>query len=82
MNFGQVMQLLTKIYFLLEIDECISLPCQNEATCIDLVASYSCACADGFTGSHCETGVFSLQQLSTTPLGRCDKYKHEIIYIT
>ena len=42
-----------------DIDECSSSPCPITATCVDMIASYSCACADGFTGSHCETGALS-----------------------
>ena len=31
-------------------DECQSFPCQNSATCIDEINSYTCQCASGFTG--------------------------------
>ena len=31
-------------------DECESSPCQNSATCIDEINSYTCQCASGFTG--------------------------------
>lgn len=31
----------------LEIDECMSTPCQNGAVCVDLHADYSCACLFG-----------------------------------
>ena len=40
-----------------DINECSSNPCENDATCNDLVASYSCACAAGYTGERCETGL-------------------------
>lgn len=33
-----------------EIDECDSLPCLNEGTCIDLVDDYQCVCQKGVTG--------------------------------
>ncbi|MCP3664211.1 MAG: calcium-binding EGF-like domain-containing protein [Gammaproteobacteria bacterium] len=38
----------------LEIDECDSSPCQNGATCNQMVNHYSCTCAAGYTGDHCE----------------------------
>ncbi|CAH1270695.1 ZAN [Branchiostoma lanceolatum] len=38
-------------------DECISDPCQNGATCIDEVNGYTCICAPGYEGVHCETDV-------------------------
>ena len=39
-----------------EINECISSPCMNGASCADAVKSYTCGCVDGYTGTHCETG--------------------------
>ncbi|KAK2185443.1 hypothetical protein NP493_236g03061 [Ridgeia piscesae] len=40
-----------------DVDECASSPCQNKATCNDSLNSYECLCADGFTGSFCETDM-------------------------
>ena len=40
----------------LDIDECASSPCQNNATCIDDVGGYICDCQAGYTGQHCQTG--------------------------
>lgn len=39
-----------------DVDECESNPCENDATCTDAVNMYTCTCADGYTGTHCETG--------------------------
>ena len=39
-----------------DVDECGSSPCQNGATCVDLVNKYRCTCLRGFTGVNCETG--------------------------
>jgi len=36
-----------------QIDECASAPCQNGATCSDLVNGYSCLCASGWFGPQC-----------------------------
>ena len=41
----------------MDIDECTSSPCNNNATCIDQVHSYTCLCNVGFSGSHCEVDV-------------------------
>ena len=38
-----------------ELDECSSAPCQNNATCSDLIAGYVCACPPGFNGTNCES---------------------------
>ena len=42
-----------------EIDECVSDPCQNSATCNEIVNGYTCTCADGYTGTLCEAGLYS-----------------------
>ena len=43
-------------FLLTDIDDCVSLPCQNNGTCIDLVNEYKCKCDTLFTGKHCTTG--------------------------
>ena len=40
----------------LDIDECQSNPCQNGGNCVDGVNSFTCTCADGYTGTVCGTG--------------------------
>lgn len=40
-----------------EIDECASVPCLNGATCHDQLNGFSCTCANGFLGDHCEINV-------------------------
>ena len=37
-----------------EINECVSNPCRNGATCVNLVNAYKCNCANGFTGTNCD----------------------------
>jgi EGF-like domain len=44
-------------YFCLtDINECLNATCQNGATCVDGVNTFTCTCAAGFTGTLCETG--------------------------
>ena len=45
----------------LNIDECQSNPCKNQATCVDELNAYSCKCQPGFSGSRCETGICELR---------------------
>uniref|UniRef100_A0A3Q3DZG9 EGF-like domain-containing protein n=1 Tax=Hippocampus comes TaxID=109280 RepID=A0A3Q3DZG9_HIPCM len=57
------------LYFLgawceVNIDECISMPCQNGGTCIDEADQYHCVCPNGFFGPDCETNIDEC--LSTT----------------
>ncbi|XP_075616731.1 sushi, nidogen and EGF-like domain-containing protein 1 isoform X5 [Balearica regulorum gibbericeps] len=38
-----------------DVDECLSHPCQNGATCLNGAGSFSCRCPPGFRGTNCET---------------------------
>ncbi|KAJ8036588.1 Mucin-4 [Holothuria leucospilota] len=37
-----------------ETDECLSSPCFNDGTCVDLINMFQCVCDDGWTGVLCE----------------------------
>uniref|UniRef100_A0A3Q4N894 Coagulation factor IX n=1 Tax=Neolamprologus brichardi TaxID=32507 RepID=A0A3Q4N894_NEOBR len=37
-------------------NQCMSGPCLNQGSCKDILGSYTCTCASGFTGSNCEIG--------------------------
>ena len=39
------------------IDECTSLPCNNDGLCVDGDDSFVCVCPPGFTGLVCETDI-------------------------
>ncbi|XP_059579139.1 protein eyes shut homolog [Alligator mississippiensis] len=39
------------------IDECISVPCLNNGSCIDDINSFKCHCKSGFIGTNCETNA-------------------------
>ena len=39
------------------IDECAPKPCQNDATCEDLINNYKCHCNPGFEGTNCEINI-------------------------
>ena len=39
------------------VDECIESECQNNATCIDGIAGYSCQCRQGYAGALCQSNI-------------------------
>lgn len=43
-------------FFHVDVDECLSNPCQNGGTCIDNSGSHSCICLAGWTGQNCTIG--------------------------
>lgn len=44
-------------WFLADIDECLSSPCVNGATCVDASDSFTCLCLPSYGGDLCETGT-------------------------
>ncbi|KAI8486346.1 hypothetical protein Bbelb_358450 [Branchiostoma belcheri] len=49
-------------------DDCQSNPCQNGGTCVDGLDSYSCNCADSFSGDTCEEKLTTVEIPTTAPL--------------
>ena len=43
-------------FIIIDMNECISTPCQHSAVCSDVVNGFLCACQSGYTGVLCETG--------------------------
>ena len=56
-----------------DIDECVSSPCQNGGSCTDVVNGHTCNCVDGYDGPNCENGknipVYYSCRLSNTHYG-------------
>ena len=48
---------LTKLFYVVDVNECESKPCENGGTCTDAGNRYTCKCTPGFTGANCETGI-------------------------
>ena len=43
------------LFFLyIDVDDCVNQTCANGGSCVDGVNTYSCNCAAGYTGDHCE----------------------------
>lgn len=44
------------------VDQCLSSPCKNGATCTRRFETYACKCAHGFHGHNCDKGVSSKKE--------------------
>ena len=42
---------------LLDVDECLTSPCKNGATCVNNDGGYQCQCSAGWTGDQCDKGT-------------------------
>ncbi|XP_078575183.1 uncharacterized protein LOC144861265 [Branchiostoma floridae x Branchiostoma japonicum] len=55
----------------IDIDECQSSPCPQNATCVDHVNGYTCQCPPGFTGDSCETDIDECSSAPCPPPASC-----------
>ena len=47
----------------IDINDCVSSPCDNGGDCSDHVNSYTCNCSNGYNGTHCEFGKYAVVEL-------------------
>ena len=48
------------MWFVSDVNECVSGPCNFGGRCDDVMNGYICTCTDGYTGGNCETGADSI----------------------
>ena len=54
--------------FFLDVDECLGLPCANDAFCVNVPGSYFCYCKEGYTGKTCGEVVEGIYDNNTSIL--------------
>uniref|UniRef100_A0A663ECY7 Sushi, nidogen and EGF like domains 1 n=1 Tax=Aquila chrysaetos chrysaetos TaxID=223781 RepID=A0A663ECY7_AQUCH len=54
-----------------DVDECLSHPCQNGASCLNGAGNFSCRCLPGFRGTNCETEESPCESRVCQNGGRC-----------
>ncbi|XP_076803894.1 uncharacterized protein LOC143447846 [Clavelina lepadiformis] len=58
-----------------EVNECESNPCQNGATCVDLIDDYQCMCQSGFSGRNCDETTLTCDDFPCQNEGICTEGK-------
>ena len=52
---AEIFILIYYVHYVVDVDECVSSPCQNGGNCTDAVNGYTCVCVEGYTSNNCET---------------------------
>ena len=55
--FTAMTELYDNHFNLLDVDECLTSPCKNGATCVNNDGGYQCQCSAGWTGDQCDKGT-------------------------
>ncbi|XP_054270391.1 protein crumbs isoform X2 [Macrosteles quadrilineatus] len=56
----------------INIDECLSQPCQNGGICVDEIDNYTCNCGStGYKGRHCEENINECEETPCLNQGQC-----------
>lgn len=62
----------TGVYCQTNINNCdLMLPCDNNATCINMADGYKCECRSGFVGVNCSTNINDCDPDPCLHDGRC-----------
>ena len=56
MNYGHFTMTSIMIVLFLDINECVTNPCENGGTCGNTIGSFTCTCVAGYDGDTCENG--------------------------
>ena len=79
----QFYRYILKECLLLKQTPCSSNPCVNNATCVAKYedGDYQCACAAGFIGKHCETGILAEFALIFLLFNGISRFKRDMLFI-
>ena len=57
----------------LNIQECDSRPCENDAACTDAIDAYNCICISGFEGHNCNGDIDECSSQPCQSAGKCSE---------
>ena len=60
-NYVNLLSLNVDFCYLVELDECLSKPCEHNGKCENLVNEFLCHCESGYTGTTCQIGEHKIK---------------------
>ena len=76
LNTFQVNQSSISWKYFPDIDDCDPNPCNNGGVCTDGIDSYTCTCAEGYTGVNCDESMFQIKKIDTAQDNIINKSKN------
>ncbi|XP_065193055.1 fibrillin-2-like [Sycon ciliatum] len=61
----------TGVHCEVNVDDCLGMPCLNNAVCMDMVDAYQCQCQSGFTGQNCQVDIDDCIDVNCTANSKC-----------
>lgn len=55
----------------LDFNECLSMPCRNNATCLNQINNYKCICPPGYEGKDCSVDINECEPMPCTAGSTC-----------
>ncbi len=67
--------------FQINIDECATQPCHNNASCSDGINDYTCQCFPGYGGKNCDQDIAECLERPCNNDGLCFERSNATLYL-